>query len=568
MSNSRIMDLRIPTVAVPITLTFCISLFLFWSVSILAYGNNFLGSDSFLIVSRIFHSHELRWFEQTYLSQFGIQGILLAKLHAPELNLSVVGISISASVIFSLFTAAAFSVPVQKISSTGGFPAVVLYWISLAFSPWVLPFSYSLYWVPFTIIIPALIPLCLGSWMHDKRRWIVLALVVIAMLIKCLCGYEYITTITLFACGGYVFSLMHKGMRLRISSLALIFSACVVGFLLAIALHVIQLHHINENYGISTILNRAEAHTGTDGGRDDPTFLISHLSTRPGNEDIISILSTGANQHILLFAWTAFKEYFHLPAIVLKGYTIPFGWFVLIDFIASVICLAGLASPIKNKLSNDLKLYSLGVLFIFAGVFSWQILAWHHMTIHYHLNGQLFAYGIVPVAMVSVGAVINLAYKKIPLLIRSTIQFGVGSSTCVILIFLTTFHTHNSESFKDDYQYYDKSTSKVVASLDQLSITPGGSELYRGMEMDTYTLNASGWMYTTGRYNAKIFVFVNGGLVGEITPTARRDDVYAIYPEAGAMSGFSFSYNLPGRFTREDVRLVMPDGKGNYLNLE
>ncbi len=568
MTNSRIMRLHIPTGALPITFTFCLSLFLFWSVSILAYGNNFLGSDSFLIVNKIFHSHELRWFEQTYLSQFGLQGILLAKMHNPPFNFSVIGISIAASVIFSLLTAAAFSVPVSKINHIAGFPAVALYWVSLAFSPWVLPFSYSLYWVPFTIIIPALIPLCLGPWMHDKRKWIVLSLVVIAMLVKCLCGYEYITTITLFACAGYVFSLMRTGMKVRVSSLTLIFAACVVGFLLAIFIHVSQLHHINESYGMSTIMNRAEAHTGTDGGGDDPSLLIAHLATRPGNEALISILSTGANQHKLLFAWTAFKEYFHLPALVFSGYIIPFGWFILISFIASFICLTHFVRPLKNKFTTEVKLFSFGVLFIFAGVFSWQILAWHHMTLHYHLNGQLFAYGIVPIAMVSIGAVINIAYRKTPELFKSVIPVGIGSVLCAVLIFVTIFHAHNSASLNDDYQSYGKSPSQVVASLDELKVTDGGSELYRGMEMDTYTLTASGWMYATGRDSARIFVLVRGGLIGVIRPTFRRDDVVSVHPEAGMMSGFNFSYNIPGKFTKEDVRLVMPDGKGNFVELK
>ncbi|MDZ7278078.1 hypothetical protein N4G40_07295 [Pantoea eucrina] len=568
MTNSRTSGCRIRAGALPITLIFCLSLFLSWSVSILAYGNNFLGPDSFIIVNKIFHSHELKWFAQKYLSQFGLQGILLAKMHNAPFNFSVIGISISASVLFSLLTAAAFSVPAHRINRIAGFPAVALYWASLAFSPWVLPFSYSLYWVPFTMIIPALITLCLGSWMHDKRKWIVLALVAIAMMVKCLCGYEYITTITLFACGGYVFSLMRTGMNVRFSSLSLIFAACVIGFMIAICVHVFQLHHINESYGLSTILNRAEAHTGTDGGGDNSSFLISHLSTRPGNEELISILSTGASQHKMLFAWTAFKEYFHLPALVFSGYVIPFGWFVLIAFIASVICLTHIFRSSKDTFTPDVKIYSLGVLFVFSGVFSWQILAWHHMTLHYHLNGQLFAYGIVPVAMVSIGAIINIAYRKLPDIFRATIAVGVSFILCLSLIFIATFHYKNAASLNDDYLSYEKSTSQVVASLDELKVTAGGSELYRGMEMDTYTLTASGWMYATGRDNARVFVFVKGGLIGEIKPTSRRDDVYAIHPEAGLTSGFDFSYNIPGKFTKEDVRLVMPDGKGKFVELK
>lgn len=38
----------------------------------------FLGSDLFIIVNKINESYALRWFEQTYLSQFGLQGVILS----------------------------------------------------------------------------------------------------------------------------------------------------------------------------------------------------------------------------------------------------------------------------------------------------------------------------------------------------------------------------------------------------------------------------------------------------------------------------------------------------------
>lgn len=551
-----------------ITVAFGLSLFLFWNANIIELGENFLGSDSFIIVNKIFHSHELKWFEQTYLSQFGLQGVLLAKLHNQPFNYTVIGISTSASVLFSILTALAFSIPVSKINNISGFPAVALYWVSMAFSPWLLQFSYSLYWVPFTIVIPALITLCLGTWMHDKRKWFVLTFVCIAMVVKCLCGYEYITTITLFACGGYVFSLIRTGLKVRVSSLSLIFAACVVGFFIALFIHVLQLHHISDGHGLSTIMHRAEAHTGTDGGGDDPTLLIARLASRAGNEDVISILSTSANDHKLLFAWTAFKEYFHLPALAFYESVIPFGWFIFIAFIASFICLSHLFASLKNRFSCDVKLFSFGVAFIFLGVFSWQILAWHHMTVHYHLNGQLFAYGIVPVSMVIIGSIINIGYKKLPEVIKSKITFLVGLILCLVLIVITVFNNGNSKSLKDDYQAFESSTSKVIANLDNIHISDGGSELYRGMEKNVKTITVSGWMYSTGRDNPRIFVMIKGGLIGEIKPSIRRDDVFSVYPEAGLFNGFNFSYTIPGDLSREDVHLLIPDGNGNYVELK
>lgn len=534
----------------------------------MGYGENFLGSDSFLVINKIFHSHELEWFAQTYLSQFGLPSIILAKLHNQPFNFSVISISLSAATLFSLITAATLSIPVRKINNIAGFPGVVCYWYALAGSPWVLPFSYSLYWVPFTIFIPAFITLYAGTLLHDTRKWLVLALVLIAMVVKCLCGYEYITTVTLFACAGYVFSLMRTGIKVRKSALALIFCTCVLGFLIALSIHVFQLHNINDTYGLSTILSRAEAHTGTDGGNDDASLLIQHLVERPGNEDLISILSTNASQHKILFFCTAFKEYFYLPALPLGGTKLSFAWFVLISFIMSVICLSHFSKANKEEVSLDLKLFSFGVLLIFLGVFSWQILAWHHMTIHYHLNGQLFAYGIVPISMIGIGALINIAYSKLQSSIRGLISVCLSFLLCISLITVTIFNFHNSSSINDDYQAYEKSTSQVIASLDEVKIIESVSELYRGMEMETYTFTVSGWAYAQGRDNARIFVFVKGGLVGAIKPTIVRNDVYQVHPEAGLVTGFNFTYNIPGKIKRDDIRLLIPDGTGKYVELK
>ncbi len=54
------------------------------------------------------------------------------------------------------------------------------------------------------------------------------------------------------------------------------------------------------------------------------------------------------------------------------------------------------------------------------------------MTVHYHLNGQLFTYGVVPVAMISIEWLVNILYKKIPYSVRIR-------SELVILSFITAF---------------------------------------------------------------------------------------------------------------------------------
>ncbi len=338
--------------------------------------------------------------------------------------------------------------------------------------------------------------------------------------------------------------------------------------MVALAVHVFQLHHINDTYGFSTILNRVETHTGTDGGGDDARLLITHLVTRPGNEQLIAVLSSAVNQHKLLFAWTAFKEYFYMPGLVLDGYTVAFGWFVLVCLIAACMGAVAAAMPRVIRISADLQWFALGAFLVLLGVFSWQILAWHHTSVHYHLNGQIFAYGIVPVAMIGLGAVINVLYKHLSIAIQRPLHLLAGISLCALLSAATAYTALDHDAFIDDFHYSRASRSKVIASRDLVTITPSGSELYRGMGLATTTVTVYGWAYAEGPDGAKVFVLINGGLVGEIRPDLPRDDVARLRPGAGPMSGFKFSYNVAGPVSKDQVRLLAPDGAGSYVELK
>ncbi|PXW62832.1 hypothetical protein DFO55_101688 [Grimontella sp. AG753] len=551
-----------------VTMIFTISLFLFWNIEIFKYGNNFLGSDSFIIVDRILNSDHLKWFEQTYLSQFGIQGIILSLMHSGLFSFSVIDVSLQSSLVISLMTALVFSVPSYKILKFGGIYSVMLYWLSLALSPWVLPFSYSLYWVPFTLMLPFSIAFITGKMMFNGKRPLMLSLIVIAMTIKCLCGYEYITTVTLFACAGYVFSLIGTKHNARISDLILIFSACVTGFILAVIAHSLQLNSIDSEYGFSTILNRVELHTGTDGGADYAQILISHLSARPGNEDTIKLLSSAVEDHKLLFIWLSFKEYFYLPALVVFDRTVSFGWFVFIALLVSLSSLTLFIKKYRDYFNKDFYLYSIGCALVMSGVFSWQILAWHHMTIHFHLNGQLFAYGIVPASMVSIGVLIHRTIGKntgLSELSTKTPTFIVALC-CVYLSLISTFSYKGN--IYDNFQSYGKSGAQVIGNVDQVVITPTSSELYRGMGMTTSRIFISGWAISKGKTPAKLYVLINGGLVGEISPDIERNDVKKVYPEANVKSGFIFAYDVPGSIDKDNIKILAPNGNGGYSEIK
>lgn len=157
--------------------------------------------------------------------------------------------------------------------------------------------------------------LCIAHWLNDgkAKKLAFLFIITVAIVIKCLNGYEYITTVTLLACAGYVFSLIGGTSPIRLSNFILIFIACMVDFFIAVSLYAIQLHHVNSEYGIQNILARAGTLTGANGGKLFSELFIERLKAMEGNDLLISIFQTSLNDNKILFAYTVFKEYFFKP---------------------------------------------------------------------------------------------------------------------------------------------------------------------------------------------------------------------------------------------------------------
>lgn len=190
------------------------------------------------------------------------------------------------------------------------------------------------------------------------------------------------------------------------------------------------------------------------------------------------------------------------------------------------------------------------------------------MTIHFHLNGQLFAYGIVPVSMISLGVLIHRLIGKTTKLrdiSTKTPTFIVGLC-CVYLSLISSFSYKGN--IYDNFQTYSKSGVEVVGSVDQATISQTSSELYRGMGLPTSRIFLSGWAMSNGKMPPKLFVLINGGLVGEVSPNIERDDVKKIYPDAGSNSGFTFAYDVPGNITKNDIKVLASNGSGGYSEMK
>lgn len=69
----------------------------------------------------------------------------------------------------------------------------ILFYATFMFSTYLINFARNIYWVPFTWFLPMLVGLAYCCWPQKRRLFAALAF--LSVLVKCLCGFEYITAV-------------------------------------------------------------------------------------------------------------------------------------------------------------------------------------------------------------------------------------------------------------------------------------------------------------------------------------------------------------------------------------
>lgn len=171
-----------------------------------------------------------------YASQYGIQGIIFSKIYnnfSPSINT----LNYINSLLFSL-TMSALVFIYRKIIST---QFAIIFFISIIFSPWLVSYARNLYWVPFTWFLPAVFSGYYFFAKTDKHKIFSLVLIYLSFLLKCLSGYEFISSVILFAAAIFVYELFNPERALTKSqSIKGFFIVCltgVAGFLTALFIH-------------------------------------------------------------------------------------------------------------------------------------------------------------------------------------------------------------------------------------------------------------------------------------------------------------------------------------------
>lgn len=309
-----------------------------------------------------------------YKSQYGLQGKIFrhwARYMDENQEIS------SLNLLCCLATAAVFVLIIILLAQKYNYLMAGCFFVTFWLSPWIVNFARNLYWVEFTWFLPMAIGL-FCSWKIDSRKCRVFSYVAafIAITGKCLCGYEYISSVMMslisFMLVDFVCAIVNKDKEksvLIFRSVAIIGIIALIGFVTAICIHAPLKGDGSIFEGIKNIFEQD----------------VLRRTNGADLNDFESAYWPSFNASV----WEVYCMYFHFSTEVIAGIT---------GNLFPIICVAPLAIfgyEYKAKRINW-QLLSMYIVFFLTSI-SWFVLAKSHSYIHTHMNYVLWYFGYVQI---------------------------------------------------------------------------------------------------------------------------------------------------------------------------
>jgi hypothetical protein len=327
--------------------------------------------------------------ELEYLSQVGLQGLVLNWVSPGDQFYDLLRL------ITAMLTGAVLATAVFAARRAWGNRAAGVLFVLLALSFWTNGFGASTYWQLWTFLLPILVPLLMWPRLGDgRRKWLRGgALIAFLVFVKCLCGYEFISTLLL----GVAAAVGYHEFRGRIDRrllgrLVLAMSAGLAGFLAALGLHVaLLMARIGD---ASAVKDRVLERTVS------PDGIAGVLADARAEQDPLWGWLVQGDSTIGLWAYQ-FVHYLTDPAIALPArpfagfgptaYTVPI-W----AFIAVFLLLAAQAYRGRQEDAAVQRRLALAAGLGLLGALSWLVLAYGHMINHTHIDAIVFYLPFLP----------------------------------------------------------------------------------------------------------------------------------------------------------------------------
>lgn len=251
-----------------------------------------------------------------------------------------------------------------------------VFWLS----PWIVNYARNLYWVEFTWFVPMLIGLFCANNIDNKRRSrLCFGFMYLAVLLKCLCGYEFISVIML---GGIFFLIsdwlkeilmMHDYIRARkfFFLIVKISLFALLGFLTALIIHSFMRGEGNFFAGLIDIFER-DILRRTLGGNAADFPIVYADSLNASVVQVIELYLRFNTQIVLGMDGELFPMLMLIPILLFI-----WDWY-------------------KSKVDyEEVSLYFLSLI----TCVSWFILGKAHSDIHVHLNYVCWYFGYVQICI-------------------------------------------------------------------------------------------------------------------------------------------------------------------------
>lgn len=362
---------------------------------------------------------------EPYYSQYGLQGRVYTAGYklASKLGLSAskyVVLAQLSTAALSAATLAGFIVWVRRTHSQVASIAVL---VLLGMSPMIVGFARNLYWQLPLLFLPIMYGLYLypSKKFFNKKIWFWTGLGILLYL-RYLCGYEYITTLTVAALSGVVYHLFMERATLRkyINSAVVTWIVSVLAFSAAFATHVLSLSSYTGSVSSAIHIVKERALERTLRTDEYTKYAISGLKSNIPHVYAISDSYIHFEDKQGSLGWAivaAVLNYAMVPAvsvpIELKG---VFGEIIQSSLVLALLVL--LLYKKRKKIFITADKQEVNVLFFLAtlglfGYISWLLLASSHALVHAHINGILLYMPFALFSFVLIGVAIDEGYKRI-----------------------------------------------------------------------------------------------------------------------------------------------------------
>ena len=326
-----------------------------------------------------------------YRSQYGLQGkVFNAIAFGDNLDNTINNLHLMCS----FLSAMGFTLLVVFIKRKYNLLLAGCFYCVFWLSPWIVNFSRNLYWVIFTWFFPMLIGLICSLYIQNKKvRYICYILLFLSVAIKCLCGYEYVTSVMLgsvaFVLADLITLIIKKQYSDALFSLKGICGlgiAAMMGFCTALIIHGIIMGEGDYILGLKEII---------------VDVALKRTSGADYNE-YQSIMQ----ESFSVSAWEVLINYFHFSTDVITG--VSGALFPLIAITPIGILVIKVCRKEKVIVEN----YILYIIFFLTTV-SWLFLGKAHSFIHTNMNYVLWYFGFVQVCIYILMTFIGESIKKL-----------------------------------------------------------------------------------------------------------------------------------------------------------